>query len=53
MQLRRREGKGVVMESEVPMAAQLIIEKLVPALLTPFSFGLDILLHSGSVVVSG
>lgn len=32
----------MVMESEMPIAAQLITGKLVPALLAPFSFGLDI-----------
>lgn len=32
----------MVMESEMPLAAQLILGRLVPALLAPFSFGLDI-----------
>lgn len=32
----------MVMESDMPITAQLIIARLVPALLTHFSFGLDI-----------
>lgn len=31
----------MVMESEMPIVAQLIASRPVPALLTPFSFGLD------------
>ena len=31
----------MVMESEVPIVAQLITSRAVPALLTPFFFGLD------------